>query len=50
MLCEFGLKMPVHVPLGEFFGVKLGNGDFRIFIYLGTERAGPFGSVHLYRP
>ena len=26
VLCEFGLKTPIHAPLGESLGVKIGVG------------------------
>jgi len=36
MLCEFGLKMPIHAAFGEFFWSKIGeNETFCSFIRLG---------------
>jgi len=33
-LCQFGLKMPIHAPFGEFLGVKIGvMGNFLQFYH-----------------
>jgi len=48
MLCEFSLKMPIHIPRGEFLGVKIGvNGDVWQFYPSKNENSRYAAYVHV---